>query len=298
VLYKVFVDDSGKKDYNTPYSRDFKDAPPAFEGNEQFWRENYFVLCGVRIKQTDIGFIDTAVRSLKNDCFGSTDVEIKSTWLRIPDKRKKHYLDLYGVTAEKLNKFGEDLHELIANNADKLKIISVVFDKRYYGDAKRATGDGNPFLKTTQVLLERINYAGNTNVVTFDQFESSLSLAKGSHNQIMGIFRNNLGMDSRFLESYENIEDVDFKKSCDENFLQIADICAYNIHRQFVVYGREWCGERVSFEGKKQMETYDYFKKIMCNFHTSSQGNVRGCGLTCVPDINKVNWNFRQNCPI
>ncbi len=298
MLYKVFVDDSGMKDYNAPYSRDFKDNPPAFEGNEQFWRENYFVLCGVRIKQSDIGIIDAAVRTLKIACFGTADVEIKSTWLRIPDKRKKHYLDPYGITVEQLNKFGDDLHDLIAQNADKMKVIGVVFDKRYYGDAKRATGDGNPFLKTTQIMLERINYAGNINVVTFDQFESSLSLEKGAHNKIRGIFTNNLGMETKFSESYENIVDVDFKKSCDENFLQIADICAYNIHRQFTVYGREWCGDRVSADGKKQMETYDYFEKIRCNFHANAQGNVRGCGLTCVPDVNKVNWNFHQNCPI
>ena len=31
MLYKVFIDDSGSKDYVSPYSRDFIDKPPDFD---------------------------------------------------------------------------------------------------------------------------------------------------------------------------------------------------------------------------------------------------------------------------
>lgn len=298
MLYKVFVDDSGSKEYSVPYTRDFVTNPPDFEGNESFWRENYFVLSGVRIKQSDIAELNTEINELKIAFFGTHKVEIKSTWLRIPDKRKKHYLDPYGITAEQLNKFGEDLMDFIAGHADKLKVFGIIFDKRYYGDAKRSTGDGNPFLKSMQVLMEKINRAGNINLISFDQFESSLSLEKGNHKKVVGIFKDNHGMETVFTSEYSNIAAIDFKKSSDENFLQIADICAYNIHRQFMIHGREWCGERKGDDGKKVLETYDYFEKICCNLYADGRGIVRGRGLTCIPTVDKINWNFHNNCKI
>jgi len=46
MLYKVFIDESGKKEYKNPYSKDFINNPPPLEKYEDFWRDNYFVLCG------------------------------------------------------------------------------------------------------------------------------------------------------------------------------------------------------------------------------------------------------------
>ena len=36
------------------------------------------------------------------------------------------------------------------------------------------------------------------------------------------------------IDKYTNIEDIEFQQSKNENFLQLADICAYNIRRQFM----------------------------------------------------------------
>jgi hypothetical protein len=64
MLYKVFIDESGNKEYRTPYSKDFTDNPPPFEKYENFWRDNYFVLCGVRIKQSDLRIINPRFNEL------------------------------------------------------------------------------------------------------------------------------------------------------------------------------------------------------------------------------------------
>jgi len=45
MLYQIFVDDSGAKEYGDPYSREFVDFPPDFKSYPEFWRKNYFVLC-------------------------------------------------------------------------------------------------------------------------------------------------------------------------------------------------------------------------------------------------------------
>lgn len=290
MIYKVFIDDSGKKDYLVPYSKNFIDDAPEFEKYENFWRDNYFVLAGIRIKQEDIGPINQKINLLKKKYFKTDKVEIKSDWLRNPYQRKKHYLNPYKISSEKLNEFGERFIDLIGKHKKKLKILAAVFDKRYYGDQKRQREEGKPLLKTTQILFERLQFAGNYNIVVFDQMESSLKVTTGQHGKILKVFEDNEGMERVFVQKYDAITDIKFIESKNENFLQIADSCAYNIFRQFVQYGREW-----SKTG--HLTTYPYFDRIRCNFFYNPKNNqVRGYGLVCIPDFNKINWDLLKNC--
>lgn len=297
MLYKVFIDDSGKKEYITPYSKDFIENPPNFEKYEDFWRDNYFVLCGVRIKQDDLTQINLSINTLKKEYFDTHKVEIKSDWLRNPHQRKKHYLDIFRISAETLNEFGNKYLDIISDHKDEIKIISTVFDKRFYGDSKRQKAEGAPLLKATQVMFERIQFSGNYNIVIFDQMESSLKLTQGHHKKILNIFQENQGMEKIYVEKYDAISDIKFQESSKENFLQVADICAYNIFRQFVEFGREWCEGKKEDNQLKQLNFYQYFDKIRCNFYSNPKtGRVRGNGLTCIPDINKINWDILDGC--
>ncbi|MCX6790916.1 MAG: hypothetical protein NTV62_01835 [Candidatus Gribaldobacteria bacterium] len=296
MLYKVFIDDSGQKKYKNPCSKDFIENPPVFKEYENFWRDNYFVLCGVRVKQDELGAINKSINKLKNYYFKTHKVEVKSDWLRNPHKRKKNYLEKFDITSEKLNKFGEKFIDIISENKEKLKIVAVVFDKRYYGDAKRKKEEGSPLLKTTQLIFERIQYAGGYHILVFDQMESSLKVTVGQHNKIINIFQKNAGMDKIFVDKYDRISDIKFMQSCEENFLQVADVRAYNIYRQFVEFGRDWCGKNQK-DGKVFMETYSYFDRIRCNFlFNLTKKQARGVGLTCVPDGEKVNWDILDGC--
>lgn len=297
MLYKVFIDESGKKEYITPYSKEFIESAPLFQDYPDFWRNNYFVLCGVRIKQDDLNQINKEINELKQKYFGTHKVEVKSDWLRNPYRRKKHYFDVYGIAPGELNEFGEKFTDLIAKFRNDLKLIGVVFDKRFYGDAKRQKEEGNPLLKATQLLFERLEYASGYNVVVFDQMESSLKLTTGQHDKILGVFRKNIGMEKIYVDKYTKMTDIKFMKSERENFLQVADICAYNIFRQFVEHGREWTGKEKDKNGKSRMNLYKYFNKIRCNFmHHPARKTVRGVGLTCVPDLDKVEWNISEGC--
>lgn len=297
MLYKIFIDESGKKEYITPYSRDFVNNPPLFKQYEDFWRDNYFVLCGIRIKQDDLGSINSEINELKKSFFGTHKVEVKSDWLRNPHQRKKHYLDPFKIPIKKLDEFGEKFIDIITDHKRQLKIIAVVFDKRYYGDAKRQTPEGTPLLKTTQVLFERVQFAGNYNLLVFDQMESSLKLTAGQHGKILNVFQKNEGMQKIYVEKYDRISDIRFMRSENENFLQVADVCAYNIFRQFVQFGREWAGETRAKNGKGKMQLYPYFDRIRCNFYYHLRTKqVRGYGLVCIPDSQKVNWNILEGC--
>ena len=86
----LFIDDSGSKDWETPYSDDFKKSPPIRnEANLNFWRRNYFVLAGLHISANDLKKLNPEINKAKIKCFGTKHVEIKSDWLRNPDQRKK-----------------------------------------------------------------------------------------------------------------------------------------------------------------------------------------------------------------
>lgn len=298
MLYKVFVDDSGNKNYITPYSSEFIKNPPLFDKYEQFWRDNYFVLCGVRISQSNLGKINDEINSLKEKTFGTHHIEIKSDWLRNPFKRTRRYLEKFKVAENELTSFVNQIYGVIEKYRKELKLIAVVFDKRFYGDKKRQSAEGDPLSKTSQVIFERLQYLNTYHVVVFDQMESSLKLDKGSHGKILKVLRNREKLGEVFVLNYDKITDIKFSESSKENFLQIADLCAYNIYRQFILYGREWTGEN-NPEGNSIMRMYQYFDKIRCNFIHIPEGHKRkvcGVGLVCIPDVNKFNWNLMKGC--
>lgn len=285
-MFKVFIDDSGSKEYKTPYSRDFTVNAPPYAEYEQFWRDNYFVLCGVRVSDKSIGELNCSINRIKKKTFGTSKVEIKSDWLRNPHQRKKHYFDPYGVTNESLNAFGQEIIDFIALEKDRLKLIGVVFDKRFYSDKKRNLPEGNPLAKTSQVLFERIHYLNKPHTLIFDQMESSLKVEDGNNRLIVKVLRKNDGMTNVYVQEYKNISGIEFAHSHSENFLQMADICAYNIYRQFMEHGNEWDGHNST------LQTYDYFNRIRQNFISGRDKQVRGIGLTCIPDVNKTNWKI------
>ena len=93
-----FVDDSGSRTWGTPYTRDFIVSPPDRNSEYiEYWRRNYFVLAGIHISSEKINNIAAAIESEKQKYFKTKDVEIKSHWLRIPEKRNIHYLRKYPI---------------------------------------------------------------------------------------------------------------------------------------------------------------------------------------------------------
>lgn len=289
MLYKVFIDDSGSREYSTPYSRDFTINAPETEKYLDFWRKNYFVLTAVRVSESSLDVINQEINDLKFKTFQTNDVEIKSDWLRNPFQRKKHYLELFNITQESLNQFGEAIFDLIGRYRSKLKLISVVFDKRFFGDKRRQEIDADPLAKTAQVLFERLQYLGNYNVVIFDQMDSSLQVTRGDNGLVFKVYNESDCMKQIYVKSFTAISDVRPADSSKENFLQIADICGYPVYRQFVHYGRQW------LDPNSKMQLYPYFGKIRCNF-IPKRGKVCGISLICIPDFQKNNWDLLKGC--
>lgn len=277
-----FVDDSGSKLWVTPYAREFVDnAPPHNDENIHFWRNNYFVLAGIHVNQSTITKLNPVINQKKIDVFGTKHVEIKSEWFRNPHKRKKYYLDPFGISEEDLTDYMENfVYPLFEENAKDICIQAFVLDKRYYG-GKRAVA--TPLQLLTLTLFDRVETHPSENcLIVFDQMESELKSKKGEHGDILRISKKEFPLES-FHAKYTHAE-VRFEKSCNSNFLQLADIAAHNVWRQFVQHGDSW-DERGS-----KLPMYPYFKKISQNIYRNCDGKVAGFGIVKVPNPIGVPW--------
>jgi hypothetical protein len=286
ISYKTFIDDSGKKEYINSYSISSVRRPN--KENRQFWLDNYFVLAALVINNKNIQKINRYIVDLKLETFNTPFVEIKSDWLRNPYKRKEQYIEKYNIIGEELDDFGWKISNVFPKFQKEIKVIGVVFDKRYYKNRK----ENDPFCKTAQVLFERIEYfmyrLKSYTILVIDQMESSLSTIRGKNKEFKDVLLNKKKMEPTFVETFSRIKNINFRRSKDENFLQLIDLAAYNILRQFVDHGREWEDPNI-----KRLDTYKYFSLLFKNIVEKNK-QIRGIGLCKLPDIAKRRWAIKS----
>lgn len=281
-----FVDDSGSKEWETPYAFEFTKKPPARnDANLKFWRGNYFVLAGVYISKEAIAKINPEIIAMKAEFFGTKFVEIKSEWLRNPHQRRKRYLEPYGKTEEELKKFVEEKwYGLFEKYVSEIQIQAFVLDKRFYNTKREKE---TPLQWLVQVLFDRVELHPKSNCeIVFDQMDANIKSQKHSHGLILSISRKQLDLGS-FHKKYSH-SNIQFEKSVNSNFLQIADTVAYNIFRQFVQHGDSWEGA----DGDTLKE-YSFFSKIIPNFYHKNK-RIAGYGIIKAPDREKLRWGHER----
>lgn len=168
-----FVDDSGSKNWETPYSSDFIENPPDRTAiNKNFWRRNYFTLTGIHISGETLKELNPIIDKKKIEYFGTKHVEIKSEWFRNPHQRKKRYIDPFNITEEKLQEFMDIFwYPLFQTNQGCIKIQAFVLDKRYFA-GKRVH---SPVEILTQTLFDRVErYPVDNCTIVFDQMERAI----------------------------------------------------------------------------------------------------------------------------
>lgn len=95
--FNLFIDDSGNKEYKPEYSLYGRDTC-----------SRHFVFGGVLMTNDATTQLTDSIISVKRSHFGTSDVEVKSSWLRHPKARKERYLDPFGITDNGLTAFVED----------------------------------------------------------------------------------------------------------------------------------------------------------------------------------------------
>lgn len=285
--YFAFIDESGKKEYLHPYESYHTYNPDP--NNRKFWEDNYLAVVSLLIPQVHIRNVAKTIIEIKKKYFNTPSVEVKSSWLRFPIQRKKRYCQPFGVSEDKVKAFGEEMLSLFSQFQDEITIVACVFDKRYY----RNRSEKDPFLCSMQVVFERIEYMmqeQNANcTLVIDQLEDSLSIHTGRNNELFEVFIGIRHSGRRFIKEYAHIDDIEFRKSKDDHLLQLADLAAYNVFRQFVDFGLQW--EKGNDE---PLPLYKGFQAILGNFRTKDD-QLRGWGLCKLPDPNKPSWSIETN---
>ncbi|MCX6751696.1 MAG: DUF3800 domain-containing protein [Candidatus Nomurabacteria bacterium] len=281
-----FVDDSGSKEWETPYAFEFTKKPPIRnEDNLKFWRGNYFVLAGIYVSTDSIAIINPEINILKKNFFGTKYVEIKSEWLRNPHKRRKKYLEPYSKTEEELKKFVEEKwYGLFGKYKNEIQIQAFVLDKRFYSKKREKE---TPLQELIQVLFDRVELHPNCDCeIVFDQMDANIKSQKHNQGVILKISKKELDLRS-FYKKYSHT-DIRFEDSINSNFLQVADTVAYNVFRQFVQHGDSWEGS----DGDTLKE-YSFFSKIIPNFYHKNK-RIAGYGIIKIPDTKKIRWSRKE----
>jgi len=279
--YTAFIDDSGYKEYIDEYDLWCVENPECMP--REFWQRNYFVLAAVVAPNSVIPAVNKRMLDLKVKTFGDPTVEVKSTWLRLPRDRSEHYLKPYGITDEALDSFGASMTNVFSEFVDDLKLCACVFDKHYYKDRE----NHDPFCDACQVILERLQLNlpnGASCLLVADQMEDGLSVTRGRNDELRSVYLNTRRMKNVYVQRFTKVKDLRFRRSCDENLIQLADLAAYNVHRQFVDHGREW-----DDPSTQELRYYRYLKRIKPNL-LKYNGYVVGCGLCKLPNPSGRRW--------
>jgi hypothetical protein len=229
-VFNFYIDDTGTKEMS-----DIKNV--------------FFAYIGLILNSKYENTIVDCINEIKYKYFSSSEVELKSNWLRIPSERFKRYIKPYGITERQLFSFTVDLFKEIV----KLPIHcigSVIDEDRLARKYKKVVFDPSPLCY--ELLLQRVaNYATQYSIDLVNIFFDDMSgknltgsewknLLNKQHSKLKKgyspLYRNWI---NRSKMNYARIcKEIKFIDSRASTLIQLADLCAYNVMRQ----SRErWC---------------------------------------------------------
>ena len=273
----VYIDDSGTKEYAS--------SP------EQYGKgcSRYFVFGAVLISTNESSRLVEQIRQVKTRYFGTEDVEIKSNWLRIPHEQQKHYLQPYNINPEQLRLFVEEYYATIA--ASNLQLIASVVDKVHvqqdYSQCWYAPAIAYDLLM--QRVVQELRQPGCISVIVDDMTgktpkgnEYKVNLRR-HHNQLR-----QRGSNLRRGLSFAPLAgELRFINSAYSHQIQVADLVAYNVYRQFVDHGEAW-----ETPSGRDLPTYEWFNRLGAKFRKGQNGRVQGYGIAKFPLRKRVPWAY------
>jgi hypothetical protein len=243
-MFLFYVDESGEIAYNS--------------------KSKYFVFNALGISADNWRLINDKVNNLKKSVLRTDEVpilEIKSNWIRFPQERAKHK-HLANLSEEDLKRLSNGLMGIIIDN--DCTLLSVVVNKdsllRHYGLNKPEI---NVF--AIQYLLERIalfmgyNHPDKQAIVIMDKCSDSIEKMLNKTHTLQ------VQQGYSWQNNKNIIENLMFVDSEYNNFIQLTDLCAYNVHRAF----------------KDDNPNYPFFKALLPKFAFSKKdGSINNAGIT------------------
>lgn len=254
-MFLFYLDESGEREYESG--------------------SRYFTPCALGISAEQWHALDQQIRQAKIDCFGRADVEIKSSWLRRERERQKRYIQPYNISKQALSALTTQVYNALLEH--QTVILACVVDK--HAMQVQFTEPEPAVVKAYLTLLNQIETfleAQQTyGIVVFDKINESQFKKYGYEAELAkqhALWRQRVAGEKHTTRVVEGLL---FLPSHEHNFIQLADLCAYNIYRQFVEYGDEW---QTGFVNR-----YPYFEWVESRLACDEQGNYRGYGLKQYP---------------
>lgn len=275
--FSLYVDDSGTKEYATrgeAYGR---------AGG----KSRYFVFGGLLIDSDLAGPFFDRIAVLKQRVFGTTGVEIKSNWLRIPKERGRRYLTPYDLTEDRLTAFVNDYYEIIGST--NLQLLAAVVDKEHmqqkYPTPWYAPAAAYEFL--LQRVVQEVRTPDRVSVY-IDDMMGATPLGSQYKDNLKRHHARLQQHGSQLLRSldFSTLGDLRFLDSAYSHAVQVADIVAYNVYRQFIEHGEAW--EQAS----EELPMYDWFMKLSGKFRRGPNNRIQGFGVVKCPLLNRVPWRY------
>ena len=233
---------------------------------------------------------------LKESIFGTAAVEIKSNWIRIQHEREQQYIVPYGLSEEDLEEFIDQYYGLVTDT--DLTLLASVVDKRHMQEDYP-----NPWYAPAvayDALMQRVeNEVGATDIQAAETTSVIIDDMMGATphgNQ----YKRNLKRQHEKLKKHGSDlrkgfdftclgPPIKFVDSASHHLIQVADIAAYNVLRQFRDYGEEWEAQDL-----ETLPTYDHFRRILAKFRSDYRGRIQGYGIVKMPLRRRVPWGIKK----
>lgn len=276
--HNLYVDDSGTKEYAD-------DGQYKITGG----KTPYFVFGGVLLTPAEAGAVAKSMRNLKLNAFGTPDVEIKANWLRIAHERESRYLDKYGIAADELRDFVDEVYALL-NRCDCKLVACVVnkaevqeqYKKPHYAPAiaydlllQRVQQEMQACAGEAHITIDAMSGATPKGRQYLDNLTKQHAALKKNGSHLM---RN---------MSFDRIGGQAFRNSQNDERLQLADLVSYAVYRQFVNHGPQW-----EEAGQEHLPLYQYFERVTGKFR-NDRGRIQGYGIVKFPRNKRILWGVK-----
>jgi hypothetical protein len=279
--YVLYIDDSGQKEYPP-------DGVPFAEESSGRSVSRYFVFGGFYATPREVGRLVEGLRAAKQETFGTTAVEVKSNWLRLPEEREKRYLRPYNITDAQLNAFVDRFYSEALNS--KITLLACVVDKQHmiedYGRDKWYT-PAAAYESVVQRLQNEVGASGQKFGVIVDDMTGKTPNASAYRDNLIRHHRQlqRSGCNFVTMSMGAMVGDLGFVNSRNSNPVQVSDLIAYNVFRQFRDYGEYW-----EDRGLPQLPAYHWFRRIAPKFRRGPNDRIQGYGVVKFPLRERVPW--------
>lgn len=273
----LYLDDSGQKEYPD-------NGVPFDHGTSR-----YFVFGGFYATTREAGRLAAGLKAAKLKTFGTSAVEVKSNWLRLPSERERRYLRPFNLSDAELNAFVDDFYSCAL--AADISLLACAVDKQHMTEDYGADRWYTPAVAYEAVIQRMQNAVGSWGKfgVVIDDMTGKTPKASDYRQNLVRHHRQLQRSGGNFVNMRMDalIGDPSFVNSKDSHLIQVADLVAYNVFRQFRDYGEEW-----EDRGLSQLPTYDWFQRIVRKFRRGPSGRIQGYGVVKFPLRVRVPWPY------